>query len=233
MKKEAVGTKTLMRGLAQAKILSGTAKGRQRLYEHTGKIGKTIREGANKRVDSNLLHPPSENKFLAQAKNSTKNRAYLDTVTPMAFQKASSVEKLAVGNLGEEELNFLKHVRLTREDTRADANALFSVAHQTRARDRQLLEKLFVQTPGALTMGHNLLKEASAEQLETFEKISVAYNVYHFFEAGAHLDSAQRRFPELVKAAKAHPTVALKKTTPLSSSTGDTNAGRAVSGTNA
>lgn len=134
--------------------------------------------------------------------------------------------KEAVGNLGEEELNFLKKVRLTRDDTRAAAQELFSVSHQSRKRDVALMEKLFVQAPAALTMGHNLLKEASLEeaQLEEVEKIKVAYNVYHFFESGAHLDSAQRRFPELTKAAKARPAVMLKKVN-SSETSGNTSAG--------
>lgn len=144
-----------------------------------------------------------------------------------------SKNKEAVGNLGAEEANFLKYVRLTREDTRRDVNELFSVAHQNRDRDRKLMEKLFVQTPGAMTMSDNLLKNASADQFEEFEKIKVAYNVWHFFESGSHMDSAQKRFPELMKVGKARPVVALRKTTPPSATSGDTEGGATTMGSNA
>lgn len=127
-----------------------------------------------------------------------------------------SKNKEAVGNLGDEELNFLKHVRLTRSDTRKDLTNLFKTSPQNRERDRALMEKLFVQMPGAQTMADNLLKTASASQIESFEKIKVAYNVHHFFESGAHLTEAQRRFPELQKVAgrsgqPVRPAVSLKK----------------------
>ncbi len=141
-----------------------------------------------------------------------------------------SKTKEAVGNLGEEEMNFIKHVRLTRDDTRRDANALFSKAHQSRDRDRKLVEKLFVQAPGSVTMAPNLQKEASAEQWEQFEKVKVAYNVHAFFESGAHLTPAQRRFPELLKVAKARPVVSMKKTPAVCLPTGSTAASSTLSG---
>ncbi|TXH11759.1 MAG: hypothetical protein E6R04_00565 [Spirochaetes bacterium] len=143
-----------------------------------------------------------------------------------------SKNKEAVGNLGEEELNFMKHVRLTREDTRRDTNALFENVPQSRKRDQDLMNKLFVQAPGAQTMADNLLKMASAseQEFERFEKIKIAYNVHHFFESGAHLTEAQRRFPELLKVAGrsgsvARPAISLKKptTAPTSGPSGDSN----------
>ena len=141
-----------------------------------------------------------------------------------------SKTKEAVGNLGEEEMNFIKHVRQTRDDTRRDANALFSKAHQTRERDRKLMDKLFSQFPGAQVMAHNLLKEASAEQFEAFEKVKIAYNVHAFFESGAHLTPAQRRFPELLKVAKARPVVSMKKTPAACLPTGSTATSSTLSG---
>lgn len=137
-----------------------------------------------------------------------------------------SKNKEAISNLGDEELNFLKHVRLTRSDTRKDLTNLFKTSPQNRERDRALMEKLFVQMPGAQTMADNLLKTASASQIESFEKIKVAYNVHHFFESGAHLTEAQRRFPELQKvSAPLRPAVSLKKavTAPTTGSTGSNN----------
>lgn len=142
------------------------------------------------------------------------------------------MKKEAVGNLGEEELNFLKMVRMTRADTRRDAEALFSASHQCRARDLALMEKLFVQTPGSINMGYNLAKTASADEalFEQFEKIKVAYNVHHFFEADAHLSDAQRRYPELQKVA-ARPSMTLKKTKDCAP-TGGSSHGRSLAGSN-
>jgi len=138
-----------------------------------------------------------------------------------------SKNKEAVGNLGAEELNFMRHVRLTRNDTRKDLTNLFQTSPQNRERDQALMKKLFVQADGAMTMADNLLKTASASQIESFEKIKVAYNVHHFFESGAHLTEAQRRFPELRKVAArsgqpARPAVSLKKqvSAPTTGSTG-------------
>lgn len=141
-----------------------------------------------------------------------------------------SKTKEAVGNLGEEEMNFLKYVRMTRDDTRRDANELFTAAHQTRKRDIALMEKLFIQAPAAMTMSHNLLKEASAEQWDAFEKVKVAYNVTQFFEKGAHLTDAQRRYPELQKVAKARPAVMIKKAPDLEAKTGPTAVEHGTSG---
>ena len=141
-----------------------------------------------------------------------------------------SKNKEAVGNLGEEEMAFLKYVRKTRDTTRDEANNLFSSAHQTRARDNKLMNKLFVQFPAAQAMSHNLLKEASAEQFEQFEKIKIAYNTHHFFEAGAHLTEAQKRYPELQKVAGSMSSrkVAVPKKTPSADSpTGETGTANA------
>lgn len=141
-----------------------------------------------------------------------------------------SKNKEAVGNLGEEELSFLKIVRQTRQDTRRDANSLFTTAHQNRDRDIKLMEKLFVQTPGAMTMADNLLKSASAEEFEAFEKMKVAYNVHAFFEGGHQFTEAQRRYPELMKVAKARPVVAMKKTPQPETKTGNSAGGTTLSG---
>lgn len=160
-----------------------------------------------------------------RTKDSTLDKRFSDRMNAKTefLKNSSAMDKEAVGNIGEEEMSFIKHVRLTRDDTRRDANALFTKAHQSRDRDRKLVEKLFVQAPGAVTMAPNLQKEASAEQWEQFEKIKVAYNVHHFFESGAHMTAAQRRFPELLKVAKARPVVSLKKTPSSSVPTGETS----------
>jgi hypothetical protein len=141
-----------------------------------------------------------------------------------------SKNKEAVGNLGEEELNFLRLVRQSRQDTRRDADALFKTAPQNRERDIKLMNKLFVQAPGAITMADNLLKNASAEEFEKFEKMKIAYNVYAFFDGGFHYSPAQRRYPELLKVAKSRPAVVMKKTPDPETKTGNTSGGRTLSG---
>lgn len=133
------------------------------------------------------------------------------------------MKKEAVANLGEEEMAFLKHVRLTRNETRRDANALFSTAHQTRERDQALLNKLFIQTPAVISTSHSLLKEASAEEFETYEKIKIAYNVFHFFDSGSDVPDVLRRYPELHKvAALKRPAMSLKAVPSATAATGST-----------
>lgn len=83
------------------------------------------------------------------------------------------MKKIAVGNMGEEELARLVQIRLTRDDTRAEADLLFGgPAKDMRKADRGLLEKLFVQTPASVTMAPNLQKSASASPL-TFMKLAM------------------------------------------------------------
>jgi len=78
---------------------------------------------------------------------------------------------------------------LSREDTRAQTDVLFNRAKETRQSDRALLEYLFFQTPASQTMAPNLQKEAS-----------VTKNVEAFFEKVGKSE-AQKRYPELLKAA--------------------------------
>lgn len=221
--KEAVGKRLLKRGHRLAKKLNATAKGRQRVAEHATNVSKILSSDAAKNAG---------NRTLEGSKNALRKYNYEDAVGRLAFKK-ESMNKEAVGNIGEEEMNFVKHVRLTREDTRRDANALFSKAHQSRERDRKLVEKLFLQAPGAVTMAPNLQKEAFVEQWEHFEKIKVAYNVHHFFESGAHMTPAQRRFPELMKVAKARPVVSMKKVPAASSTSGETSGSTSLSASQA
>jgi hypothetical protein len=71
-------------------------------------------------------------------------------------------QKIAVGNMGEEELERVQRTVLTRDETRAEADLLFGeYAKDMRKEDRALLEKLFAQTPAAVTMAPNLQKNAS------------------------------------------------------------------------
>jgi len=77
---------------------------------------------------------------------------------------SSFKKKIAVGNMGEEELARLVKTHLTREDTRAEADLLFGgAAKDMRKADRGMLEKLFVQTPASVTMAPNLQKQASSK----------------------------------------------------------------------
>ena len=103
------------------------------------------------------------------------------------------MKKIAVGNVGEEEVARLTRVVLTREDTKSSADQLFGgEAKNMRKQDRELLEKLFIQTPASNTMAPNLQKEAS-----------VSARVDAFFEKLSAPTVAQQRYPELLKAAEA------------------------------
>jgi hypothetical protein len=74
-------------------------------------------------------------------------------------------KKIAVGNGGEEELEQLQRIVLTRNDTRAAADVLFGApAAAARKVDRGLLEKLFVQTPAAVVMAPNLQKTSAVHE---------------------------------------------------------------------
>jgi tyrosyl-tRNA synthetase len=117
------------------------------------------------------------------------------------------MKKIAVGNLGEEELARFKQIVLTRNLTRAQAETLFSHANQAKAQAQRKVEGLFVQAKGAETMAPTLAKTAS-----------VTENVDAFFDKLAE-DSktdAQKRYPELLKISVApgvgtRPTPAVKR----------------------
>jgi hypothetical protein len=118
------------------------------------------------------------------------------------------MKKLAVGNLGEEELERLQRMTLTRDDTRAEADLLFGApATDMRKTDRKLLEKLFVQTPASVTMAPNLQKQAQVAQ----EPMSKTAHVDAFFEALSAPTDAQRRYPELLKVAECNTPKSLSR----------------------
>ncbi len=143
-----------------------------------------------------------------------------------------SKEKLAVGNVGEEEVARVHRVVMTREETRAQTDDLFENAKKSREDGRKTVNKLFLQAPASITMAPILQKEKVAaalandmEKLAQIETIEMAPRVLAFFEKKAYLTEAQRRFPELLKVAgTTEPTVpALKKkpasATPISGPT--------------
>lgn len=125
--------------------------------------------------------------------------------------------KLAgVGNQGEEELEQFKHIVLTREDNRKLIEGLFNNSPMAgHNRDKQLMKKLFVQAPAAVTMSPQLqptppdsaftqkddkLVGAGLGKLPSgkpFRKIS---HVQEFFDSGRHLTDAQKLYPELLQA---------------------------------
>ena len=105
--------------------------------------------------------------------------------------------------LASEEIARLRRTVLTREATRAEADVLFGEeAARMRRQDREKMEKLFVQTPGAVTMAPNLQKQSSVSS-------SVSPNVDALFEklSTPQWDEAQTRYPELQKVAYADATV--------------------------
>lgn len=104
----------------------------------------------------------------------------------------------------------------TREETRAETDSLFVNAKPSRARDRAVMKKHFVQAPAAITMAPTLQAEPPKEPPKEEEQgphpsygnpvsktASVAPRVDEWFEknSSVFLSDAQRRFPELLKVA--------------------------------
>jgi hypothetical protein len=118
------------------------------------------------------------------------------------------MKKIAVGNLGQEEKDQFRAKTISRAQTRAEADALFTHKATEIASDNQkYLKQHFVQAPGAET-APTLAKTAAVDLFFTLlpEKI-----------AEAQLTDAQRRYPELLKVAAApggrgsNPTPTLKR----------------------
>lgn len=106
---------------------------------------------------------------------------------------------------GEEELTRFKRIVRTRDETRAEADVLFGrTAVEQRKTERAAMEKLFTQFPAAQTMTPSLQKESSAKNVEAFFAKLATPNP----------TEAQKRYPELLKAA-ALPTPALNKKAPV------------------
>jgi hypothetical protein len=109
--------------------------------------------------------------------------------------------KLAVANLGEEELYQMKYKVLNRAASRATIQKMFPLAGQKSAdKDTKMMKKLFVQSRAAETMAPVL------------SEINKTAAVDAFFNKIAGLTTAQIRFPELLKAAGPTPTLKRKAT---------------------
>lgn len=123
--------------------------------------------------------------------------------TPQLIRGRLMGNKIKVSGMstGSEELDRVKSIVLTREDTRAAADVLFGdQAVAARKKERELVAKLFLQAPAAQTMTPMLQKEASIQEL--------APNTVAFFEKNAKamgLTDAQIRYPELLKVAAGRP----------------------------
>ncbi len=89
----------------------------------------------------------------------------------------------------DEELSRVYRMVTSRDEAKATVEALFSNAKSARKKDVAQMNDLLVQAPGAVVQTPNLQKEA------------VAKNVTEFFEKKAHLTTAQRLYPELLKVA--------------------------------
>lgn len=113
----------------------------------------------------------------------------------------------------EEEPSRVRRMILTREETRAEADALFGDrAKEVRKADTAKMRQLFVQAPAAQTMAPNL-------QGGTEKTASVAPSVDAFFseieKVASGQTEAQRRYPELLKvASKKVPNLAPHKPGP-------------------
>ena len=122
------------------------------------------------------------------------------------------MRKLAhgVGNLGEEERSQLEMQVKTRARSRAEAELLFRASEGSRTKDRNLLRKLFVQTPGAESPDRlaanpipappedDLLSSAYKTQAK-HSSVTVCTDAFFEKLSEARLTEAQRRYPELMK----------------------------------
>lgn len=113
------------------------------------------------------------------------------------------MKKVAVSNLGEEELARVKRVIRTRNETRAEADEMFGeTAKKQRQVETEMMKKLFAQFPASQTMQPSLQKVSSAESEKPVDQTpSLTPNVDSYFEKRAYLSDAQRRYPELLKVA--------------------------------
>jgi hypothetical protein len=111
-------------------------------------------------------------------------------------------------------------------DTQATIQKLFSYAKTNRERERAKAKKLFVQGGVATTnspgLQPNVLETPALEQdaglAPAVKTASIAPRVDAWFEKNAHLllTEAQRRYPELLKAAAVpSPTLKRGKSTPM------------------
>jgi hypothetical protein len=112
------------------------------------------------------------------------------------------MKKIAVSNLGEEELARFRRTVRTRNETRAEADELFGeTAKKQRKTENEMMAKLFEQFPASITMQPSLQKVSTVEDLQKIEQPSLTKNVDEFFEKRAYLTDAQKRYPELLKVA--------------------------------
>jgi hypothetical protein len=119
------------------------------------------------------------------------------------------MKKIAVSNLGEEELSRFKRVVRTRNETRAEADELFGeTAKKQRKTENEMMMKLFEQFPASVTMQPSLQKVSTVEDLDKYfgEEPNSTKHVDAYFEKRAYLTDAQKRYPELLKAASAAST---------------------------
>lgn len=100
--------------------------------------------------------------------------------------------KVAVSNLGEEELAQARRKILTRAETRAEADEMFgTTAKEMRKTEQGMMKKLFQMWEARDTMQPSLVKDASVKNVAAFfEKLSEP-----------QMTDAQRRYPELMKVA--------------------------------
>lgn len=116
----------------------------------------------------------------------------------------------------------VKGLVLSRERSKNVIDGLFDHSKDARKKTVGQMEKLLVQAPAAQSQAPQLQKEASAP------------SVMAFFEKKAYLSDAQRRFPELMKAANTESQRQLSiKTAPGLSAPAKTPVRSALSGGNA
>jgi hypothetical protein len=143
--------------------------------------------------------------------------------------------KIAVGNLGAEELAQFKWTVRNRSDTQMEADALFGKNPEVRKKDRAILEKLFIQTPASTTNAPNLQKTAGVKCTcpktncpACKKQKTSAIDAYTAQHEKAKLSSAQVRYPELLKVAAPAPILPKKINT--DAKTGPTPAQSSLAG---
>ena len=123
------------------------------------------------------------------------------------------MKKVAVGNLGAEEVHRTGAQVLTRARTRAEAEVLFSGLNAAKAKEQRKINGLFIQAQGAETEAPILAKTAAVTKF--FEKLAHS-------QEQAKLSEAQRRYPELLKVAnrtQPAPNLSPRKVSPTKGAT--------------
>lgn len=102
-------------------------------------------------------------------------------------QQKAQEKTAGIGNVGAEELAELESMQREKSTTGQQLAALFNVMPETKKKERAEMEGFFLQAKAGQTMAPVLQKTSS-----------IAPRVTEFFEKKAHLETAERLFPEIM-----------------------------------